>query len=135
MNKIKINELNTVNSNSLEYTTDILTLTVLGGIRLLGMDKLRVTLKVELKDPEGLGTGIRPPVRHNLDLYNDNQLEKFIRKVAERLEIGTRIVEEALSELTNKLENYRIEELKKESAAEIEIPVLSDKAKKEAEHF
>jgi predicted transcriptional regulator len=46
-------------------------------------------------------------LRHTLDLYNDNQVEKFVRKVAERLEIGTSIVRRTLQELTKELENYR----------------------------
>ena len=74
-------KLNTTNPESLEYANDILKQTVLGGIKLEGLDRMRVTLKVELKDSS------RPPVRHNLDLYNDSQLEKFIRKIAEKLEI------------------------------------------------
>jgi len=42
---------------------------------------MRVTLKVSLNESE------IPPVRHYLDLYNDTQLEKFIRKIAERLKL------------------------------------------------
>jgi len=34
------------------YTTDQLTLTVLGGIRLDGLDRLRVTLKIEVTNRE-----------------------------------------------------------------------------------
>jgi len=46
-------------------------------------------------------------LRHTLDLYNDNQVEKFVRKVAERLEVGTSIVRKTLQEVTKALENYR----------------------------
>jgi hypothetical protein len=46
-------------------------------------------------------------LRHTLDLYNDNQVEKFVRKVAERLEIGTSVVRRTLQEVTKELENYR----------------------------
>ncbi len=73
------NKLNTRNPESLSYTNQLLTKTVLGGIKLEGLDRMRVTLKVELKDSS------RPPVRHNLDLYNDNQLEKNCRRAS----IGT----------------------------------------------
>jgi ribosomal protein S25 len=34
------------------------------------------------------------------DLYNDNQIEKIVRKLAERLEIGTSVVRRVLQELT-----------------------------------
>ena len=41
-------ELNTTNPDSLTYQNEILKLTALGGIRLEGLDRMRVTLKAEL---------------------------------------------------------------------------------------
>lgn len=102
--------LDTNNPESLIYENDLLKLTVLGGIKLEGLDRMRVTLKIELKD-----TSI-PAIRHNLDLYNDTQLEKLIRKTAERLEIGTSVIAASLNELTEQLEQYRMEEIKKKEA-------------------
>ena len=93
-------------TDQLIYKNDLLQLTVLGGIKLEGLDRMRSTLKVQLQESS------RPPVRHNLDLYNDTQLEKFIRKCAERLEIGTSIISASLSELTEELEKYRLQEIK-----------------------
>ena len=49
-----------------------------------------------------------------VQLYNDNQLEKFVRKIAERLEIGTSVVRKTLQELTKELESYRFLLLKNE---------------------
>lgn len=43
----------------------------MGGIRLEGLDRMHVTLKITVE---------HLTVRHNLDLYNDNQVEKLIRK-------------------------------------------------------
>ncbi len=119
-------KLHTKNPESLEYTNEILKQTVLGGIKLEGLDRMRVTLKVELKDSS------RPPVRHNLDLYNDNQLEKFIRKIAEKLEIGTSVIAASLSELTEQLEKYRLDEIKAQQSAEKEIKHLTQKEITEA---
>jgi len=99
-------ELLILDSQQLQYANELLHLTVLGGIRLEGLDRLRVTLKVALKDSP------RPPFRHTVDLYNDTQLEKFIRKCAEKLEIGTTLLAACLSELTEQLEHYRLEQLK-----------------------
>jgi len=81
---------------------------VLGGIRLEGLDRMRVTLKVQVEHLS---------LRHNLDLYNDNQTEKLIRKIAERLEVGTSIAAAALTDLTDKLEKYRLEELERMASA------------------
>ncbi len=97
---------NTINPDQLIYENSILTIEVLGGVRLEGLDRMRVTLKVSLNESE------IPPLRHNLDLYNDTQLEKFIRKIAERLEVGTSVTAGTLAELTQALENYRLEKIK-----------------------
>ncbi len=123
---MEANKLNTDNAEEMVYENALLKQTVLGGIKLEGLDRMRVTLKVELKDAP------RPPVRHNLDLYNDNQLEKFIRKIAERLEIGTSVIAASLSELTNELEKYRLQKIKEQ---QVEIPLtkpLTEAEKEEA---
>jgi DNA primase len=118
--------LHTANPEQLLYEDGVLKQTVLGGIRIEGMDRMRVTLKVELKETQ------RPPVRHNLDLYNDNQLEKFIRKVAERLEIGTSVIAASLSALTEQLEKYRLEQIKIQESEHIRIHTLTPQQREEA---
>lgn len=118
---------NTINPDQLIYENSILTIEVLGGVRLEGLDRMRVTLKVSLNESE------IPPVRHNLDLYNDTQLEKFIRKIAERLEIGTSVIAGTLAELTQTLENYRLEKIKDQNNEQInQSKPLTAKEKEEA---
>jgi len=102
------------------YENGILCHSILGGLKTEGLDRMRVTLKVELSDSP------RPAVRHNLDLYNDNQLEKFIRKVAERLEVGTSVVAAGLSDLTAELESYRLEMLKQQQISQPQAKCLSE---------
>ena len=120
---------NTQNPEQLIYQNEILKLTTLGGIKLEGLDRMRVTIKMELKE------NARPPLRHNLDLYNDNQLEKLIRKTAERLEIGMNIIAASLSELTEQLENYRIEQIKNKVPELPQKKILTKKQREEAEEF
>lgn len=108
------------------YENELLRLTVLGGIKLEGLDRMRVTLKVELPDTA------RPPLRHNLDLYNDNQLEKFIRKCAEKLEVGTNILAASFSELTEELEIYRLNKIKEQQVEEVKVRTLSQPEREEA---
>jgi len=122
-------KLSTTDANQLEYQNEILKLTVLGGIKLEGLDRMRVTLKAGLKDSP------RPPVRHNLDLYNDNQLEKFIRKLAERLEIGTNVITATLSELTEELEKYRLQEIENQKSYETKAKSLTKEEIEKAESF
>ena len=116
---------NTSNPNNYEYTTNHLEISVLGGIKLNHLDSLRVTLSIKKVKSE-------TKLRHNIDLYNDNQVEKLVRKVAERIEIGTSIVRRILQELTNELETYRLSQLDQEDANEFTIRELTSKEEKEA---
>jgi len=119
------NILNTTQPNNYEYTTNHLEISVLGGIKLNHLDSLRVTLSIKKVKSE-------TKLRHNIDLYNDNQVEKLVRKVAERIEIGTSIVGRTLQELTNELETHRLSQLDQEDANEFTIRELTSKEEKEA---
>lgn len=97
------------NPNQLEYENQILQITVLGGIRIDGLDRMRVTLKIRTPEAEQIA------VRHNLDLYNDTQVEKLIRKTATKLEIGSSVIEASINELIEELEKYRIRQLENQN--------------------
>lgn len=97
--------LQTTNQHQLVYSNQLIQIKVLGGIRLDALDRLRVTLKLQADEKSKIA------LRHNLDLYNDNQVEKLIRKTATKLEIGASVVEASLAELTENLEEYRLEQL------------------------
>ncbi len=101
------------NAEQLQYNNGLLSIDVLGGVRLDGLDRMRVTLKLALPESS------IPPVRHNLDLYNDTQTEKLIRKTAERLEVGTSVITASLAALTEELERYRLEKIKEQQTTEI----------------
>ncbi len=108
--KIFLAMLNTTNPNNYEYTTKHLEIHILGGIKLGKLESLRITLSIQkLKEHTIL--------RHSIDLYNDNQIEKFVRTIAERLEIGTSVARRTLQDLTKELENYRFLLLKNEQEA------------------
>ncbi len=119
-------QFDTTNAEHIIYEMDIIQIAVLGGIRLEGLDRLRVTLKVQVE---------HLAIRHNLDLYNDNQVEKLIRKIAERLEIGTSVAAAALTDLTDELEKYRLEELEKQTQAQDKRKFLSSEEIEEAKQY
>ncbi len=128
--------LTTQNPNQLEYQNQLLQISVLGGIRTEGLDRMRVTLKIQLQtqdnqdsSPFGGQGGIA--VRHNLDLYNDTQVEKLIRKTATKLEIGSSVIEASINELTEELEKYRLEQLAV-SQQPLEKKELTEQEKTEA---
>jgi len=112
-------ELNTTNPYCFTHQTEELLIELLGGVRVEGLDGMRVTIKVTvinrkhagyLKNPELAGLS----VRHNLDLYNDTQVEKFVRRVAEKLETGSIALTKAIADITGQLEQYRLTQLDKQ---------------------
>ncbi|MEM7107049.1 MAG: hypothetical protein AAF519_02400 [Bacteroidota bacterium] len=119
-------KLNPTNPDHITYDHPPLQITVLGGIRLEGLDRMRVTLKVQVE---------HLALRHNLDLYNDTQVEKLIRKIAERLEIGTSVVAAALTDLTDELEKYRLEEIEKQNQEQDKRKFLTPEEIKEAKAY
>ena len=102
--------LNTTNPNNYEYKTDHLEIHILGGIKTNKLETLRITLSVQKPKQYNV-------LRHSIDLYNDNQVEKLVRKIAERIEIGTSVTRRTLQELTKELENHRFLLLEKEHTA------------------
>ncbi|MCP4177719.1 MAG: DNA primase, partial [bacterium] len=98
----QINNINTKNPDYITYTVNDIKITVLGGINMQQLDRLRITLKIQSE---------RNSVRNNIDLYNIDQTDRFIQKAADKLETGTSILNKVISELTDKLEEYRLNKL------------------------
>lgn len=118
------------NAEHLLYDDELLSIAVLGGIRLDGLDRMRCTLK--------LTSAVRPElraIRHTLDLYNDDQLQKLVRKAAERLELGTSKIESSLNSLIDYLENYRLAEIEKKSEVKPVTRELTETERAEAVTF
>jgi hypothetical protein len=111
--------LNTQNPEAITYQTEEILYTILGGIKLEGLDRLRVTLKIEVINRKFKHYLNNPDIadlalRQNLDLYNDTQIEKLIRKTAERLEVGSSTIAKNVADITNQLESYRLTEIDKQ---------------------
>ncbi|NQY05681.1 MAG: toprim domain-containing protein [Flavobacteriaceae bacterium] len=114
-------KLDTSNQEYITWQKDNLLISILGGVGLHPLDKLKVTLKIERIDS-------RSPlhsIRHSLDLYHDDQSEKLIRKAAERLETGSREMQLAVAELTQELENYRLEQVEQQKPKKAEKRFLT----------
>ncbi|OWP83154.1 hypothetical protein BWK59_12005 [Flavobacterium davisii] len=124
-----MNNLNTTNPNHYIYETKHLKISILGGIRFNNLEALRVTLGIQKLKSEQV-------LRQNIDLYNDTSIEKLTRKIAERLEIGTTIVRRDLDQLTNELEQFRLQEVEQQGKLyEKQVKVLTEKEIKEAKEF
>ncbi len=102
---------NPLNHHNPEYVTwkyEELLFAILGGIRIEGLHSMRITLKTEFKT--------YPAIRHTVDLYNDNQTSTLIKKIAERFMLSTIYVGKAFIELTEIIEQYRLEQIDRQAA-------------------
>lgn len=133
-------QLNTANKDALVFTTEEVGFTVLGGINTNHLDRMRVTLKIEVlnrKYPDFLNNeelaGIA--LRANVDLYHDVQVEKLIRRTAERLEIGSTQLYKGLAQLTEQLETYRLHLIEKEKDTKPKPRQLTETEREEATAF
>jgi len=119
-------KLRTENPDHITYQHPPMDIAVLGGIRLEGLDRMRATLKIQVEHLS---------LRHNLDLYNDTQVEKLIRKIAERLEIGTSVAASALTDLTDELEQYRLAEIEQQTQTQDKRKFLTPDEIKAAQQY
>ena len=133
-------QLNTDNKDALQFTTEEIGFTILGGINTNHLDRMRVTLKIEVlnrKYPDFMNNeelaGIA--LRANVDLYHDVQTEKLIRRTAERLEIGTNQLYKGLAQLTEQLESYRLKLIEKEKDNKPKPKILTEQEKEAAINF
>ena len=122
----KTAKLITENPELLLYLDGKLHITILGGIKLTGLDRLKVTLKLVCTDDK------QNAFRHNLDLYNSIQAEQLIEKAADTLDMGTREISTAISQLTTALESYRAERLDAMKPRQPEKKTLTEAERKAA---
>ncbi|WP_293137299.1 toprim domain-containing protein, partial [Moritella sp.] len=124
--------LNTENPEYIIYENGAIQVSVLGGINLFSLDKLKVTLRITRTDSPSPIYNIR---QSNLDLYNDDQVEKFIRKVGERLDLGTLEIRVTMSHLINELEQYRLKSVESQKPNKPKEKELSERRKQQVRDF
>jgi DNA primase len=90
-----------VKPDCLIYETEKLLVTLWGGIEIHTVNRLRVTLHIRLKTNEYAS------FRDTADLYSHSQSDRLVKQAAEKLEISSSIVTEAITGLTKELETYR----------------------------
>lgn len=100
-------KLNTTDPEQIHYNTPDLLITLLGGINVNSLDRLRVTLYLR-RNPH-----VNPQysLRQNIDLYQDDLVEKLVRRAAEKLDVSTTIISTTLAQLTEELEQFRINQI------------------------
>ena len=98
-------KLNTSNPELLIYDSGELYIEVLGGIRIAGLDRMKVTLKVQHKER------VNQPQWYSVDLYNQVQREQVAGSVADTLELGLQAVTQVFTGLISGLESHRIKRI------------------------
>jgi DNA primase len=98
VNTNKTDALDIKNINKIIYTTDTAKYYILGGIS-KQLDNLKVMLQVE--NERGFKS------RNRIDLYEDKQVEKVSKDIAERLLLNQSMLEQDIYTLTELLEQYR----------------------------
>ena len=119
----------TDNAELLVYLDGQLHVTILGGIKLSGLDRMRVTLKMTIQ------AGRPTAFRHNLDLYNSIQVEQLLEKASEALDLGRAELSGVISRLTMALENYRGTRLEALKPKEPEKKELTDAERRAATSY
>jgi DNA primase catalytic core len=90
-----------VSADYMRYETDQLQITLWGGVEIHTVNRLRATLHIQLQGNEYAS------FRDTADLYSHSQSDRLVRQAAEKLEISSSIVGEAIAGLTKELERYR----------------------------
>lgn len=98
-------KLNTQNPELLIYDNCELYFEILGGIKITGLDRMKVTLKVRHKEK------LQMPQWYSIDLYNQAQREQTINNVAETLELSSQQTTNTFINLITELESHRIKKI------------------------
>ncbi len=122
-----LNDLHHQSPELVTWQYEELQFALLGGIRIEGLHSMRVTLKVDFKNI--------PSIRHSLDLYNETQTDKLIKKIAERFNLSSTYVHTAVGHLINTVEAYRLRELDHQQKSTHTKPALTKEAVAEATNF
>jgi len=123
-----VGKLNTSNADYISFVYENLLFSVIGGIALYPLDKLKITLKIQVaKSPNPLHS-IR---QSNLDLYSEEQLQRFTKTASEKLETGSKQLNYAIAELISLLEDYRNAKIEEQKPKTEKPKVLTEFRKQE----
>ncbi|NQZ75667.1 MAG: toprim domain-containing protein [Ekhidna sp.] len=92
--------LNTDNPERITYQNEYLIATIWGGIEKENLSRLKISLHIKANQKS---------FRDDVNLYSHAAVKKLIQNVSETLEISTTQVTNTITDLTEKLEAYRME--------------------------
>ncbi len=98
-------KLDARNAELLIYDNCELYFEILGGIKITGLDRMKVTLKVQHKEK------LNQPQWYSIDLYNQGQREQTVNNVAETYEVSAQTTTQTFINLIQELENHRLQKM------------------------
>jgi len=96
--------LDTTNPEQIIYESETLKITIWGGIEKENLSRLKVSLHIKNK------TDKYKSFRDDVNLYSHGSMQKLVQNIAETLELSTGLVIKTLTNLTERLEEYRLQE-------------------------
>jgi DNA primase len=96
--------LDTTNPERIIFETENLHITIWGGIEKENLSRLKISLHIQNKSDK------YKTYRDDCNLYSHPQVKKLVQSISESLELPSPHVSQTITELTEKLEAYRLEE-------------------------
>ena len=109
--------LDLTNPDFIKYQKGNLEAEIIGGITTMVLTKFQVMLKISRR-PQ---LSVQDVYRNNVDLYNENNIQHFIKQTGVKLKMESTTISDFIYDLTERLESYRKDKLTYKE----ENPVLS----------
>jgi DNA primase len=122
--------LDTSNPDYLYYQTETLQIRLWGGIEKDNLSRLKINVHVQRKDNK------YKTFRDDVNLYSHVQVQKLVKNLSETLEIPTTEISQTLTDLTEALEEYRMQ-LREQTTVKQQEPrtKMTDQEEKQALTF
>jgi len=118
------------NPEQLIYETNELKITIWGGIEKENLSRLKVSLHIKNKSNK------YKSFRDDVNLYSHGNTQKLIQNISETLEVSTATIIKTITELTEELEAYRLQERQVQvKALQPKQYEMSETEKQEAQSF
>ena len=123
-------KLSVENPEQIIYENTELKITIWGGIEKENLSRLKVSLHIRNKADK------YKSFRDDVNLYSHGSMQKLVQNIAETLELSTSLVIKTLTDLTEKLEEYRLNERAQHvKALQPKLYEMSEAEKAEATAF
>ncbi len=123
-------KLNAANPEQIIYETSELKITIWGGIEKENLSRLKISMHIKSKANK------YKSFRDDVNLYSHGNTQKLIQNISETLEVSTTAITKTITELTEELEAYRLEErTAMAKALKPKLYEMSEEEKQEAQSF